>query len=367
MKIGLQEIKPDVANLAIGIPDISCPKEVKDILINAVEKSSYSYVPSKGTLQALSNMAGLIFPRTNFNYASELMLVNGAKFGIYLSLKTLTNAGDSVCLMEPYWLSYPDIAYSLGLNITSWKPNVNKGVLSFDLDELKRLLKFNSIKVLILNNPNNPAGHIFSKKWQEDLNRILIEHNVALLIDEVYKNLVFKENRLADFEMDGGNVVKVGSLSKSLSIPGLRIGYIKGSAEFITNADKFNQHISTCINALSMQLAEKITLETFSTFTSVCRKHYSNRFSIVARILEASHLPMLHSEASFYTLIDFSRFFKSGEDACSFLLDKVGILATPGLPYGDSFSGYVRICLTKPETLLEEKFNLLLKNVHAII
>ena len=195
----------------------------------------------------------------------------------------------------------------------------------------------------------------------------MIEHEVVLLIDEVYKNLVFEKKDTAQFDYNSSNVIKVGSLSKSLSVPGLRIGYIKASPEVISNADKFNQHISTCINSLSMYLAERITHETFISFTELCRQNYKSRYLTVSKILEGSELCMLKSEASFYALIDFARYFTDGEEACRFLQEKVGMLATPGLPYGRSFSSYVRICLTRPEKMLEEKFNLLLSHVPAII
>ncbi len=367
MKVGLTESKIPVTNLAIGVPDLKCPDEVVAVIQQAAAEFQFSYVPSKGSRKALLNLKNLLFKNeSNILPEKNLLLVNGAKYGIYLSLKTICNDGDSVLAMQPYWLSYPEIIYSLGLKYHSCNPTIAaSGTLDFDLSEIEKTVREKNITAFVLNNPNNPSGKVFELDWIVKLNSILKKYNCWLLIDEVYRELVFNRNKPNNFSIEDENIIRIGSLSKSLSIPGLRLGYIAASGIMIAQADLFNQHIETCVNSLSCYLMENLPEETFHTFTQNSSAIYRSRFEAVQKILAGSKLKMLLSEASFYVLVDFGSYFKSGGEACDFLSRELNIHAVPGLPYGNQFEQYIRICLTLPENMLVEKFQLILNKLDA--
>lgn len=366
MKAGLTGNDKPVTNLAIGVPDIQTPPEIIDILKAGADAWKLGYGPSKGTAKALHNLKKLAFAgEESIDPDANLQLVSGAKYGIYLSLKTICNVGDTVLLMQPYWLSYPEIVTSLGLNFQSWNPVVdNAGNLDFSLIELEQLIKQYKATALMLNNPNNPSGKIFSKEWQMELNAILQKYDCWLLIDEVYRELVYDQAAVPEFTISGPNIVRVGSLSKSLSIPGLRLGYICGPKEMIDNADLFNQHIQTCINSLSSYLIENLDAGLFHSFVNKCAAIYKERFEVIERTFKGTKLKLLHSDASFYSLVDFGSYFPSGVQACDFLSSGLGIITVPGLPYGSNFDTYIRICLTLPSDVLSEKLLLILKNLN---
>ena len=366
MKAGLAEGGKPVTNLAMGVPDLAPPSEIVDILKAGAEAYRLGYGPSKGTKKALHNLKDLVFGGEDaIDPDSNLQLVSGAKYGIYLTLKTICNAGDTVLLMQPYWLSYPEIVNSLGLNFQSWNPVVdNCGNLDFNLIELEQLINQYNITALIINNPNNPSGKIFTKEWQTELNAILKKYDCWMLIDEVYRELVYDPEAASEFAITDTNIVRVGSLSKSLSIPGLRLGYICGPKLMIDNADLFNQHIQTCINALSCFLMEKLDQKLFHSFATKCAGIYKERFEVINSAFNGTKLKLLHSDASFYSLVDFSGYFTSGERACAFLSSKLGIITVPGLPYGSNFDTYIRICLTLPADVLSEKLSLILKKLN---
>jgi aspartate/methionine/tyrosine aminotransferase len=365
MKMGLTERGEEMSNLAVGVPDIPCPPEVSSILYQAIEKKHYGYVPSKGSAKALINLKTLLFDNESLIQPNRnLMVVNGAKYGIYLSLKTLCNAGDQVILMEPYWLSYPEIVHSLGLSFIPWVPKIdNYGQLTFDISDLYDIIKSKSVKVLVLNNPNNPSGKLFTKDWILELNYLLKKNNAFLIIDEVYRDIIFDRSKINYFEVYDENIIRVGSLSKSMSIPGLRAGYICSNQEFISKADLFNQHIQTCVNSLVNFLFENLSVDVLTSFADECSVIYKNRYEEIENILKGSKLRLLKSEAAFYSLIDFSNYFTTGNEVCDFLARNLNIIAVPGLPYGQNFNSYIRICLTLNVKILREKFKFILNSL----
>ena len=105
MKTGLGIHKSDYINLAIGIPDIETPLEIKNILAEISKNDNYSYIPTRGTENALNNLINVVLNSDEAITEENVSLVSGAKFGIFLSLKTVTNPGDTVVVIEPYWLS----------------------------------------------------------------------------------------------------------------------------------------------------------------------------------------------------------------------------------------------------------------------
>ncbi|MBX2905394.1 MAG: pyridoxal phosphate-dependent aminotransferase [Taibaiella sp.] len=364
MKAGLSEQQKVMTNLAVGIPDLVAPREISDLVIQAAEAQRYNYVPSRGTKKALQNLKHLLFETEDALVPDRnLLLVSGAKYGIYLTLKTVCNAGDTVVLMQPYWLSYPEIVRSLGLNFVSWHPRVDAGGhLHFDFADFEALVKQHNVRALILNNPNNPSGKVFSKEFATQLAAMLERAGGWLLIDEVYRDLVFDSGSEKEFEVTGNNIVRVGSLSKSLSIPGLRLGYIAGPDKMIEYADIFNQHIQTCINSLSCYVMENLERDVFRSFAATCSHTYGARFALIASAFKGSDLTVLHSDATFYSLVNFGKHFADGQAACDFLAEKLDIIAVPGLPYGSDFKDYVRICLTLPTPTLAKVFDNILKH-----
>lgn len=363
MSIGLSEDIEKYVNLAIGSPDILPPAEVFSLLHDAINNKNLNYISAKGSKKALANLKNLIFPFDDIKYDTELMLVNGAKYGIYLALKTLCNNSDSVLLMEPYWLSYPSICQSLNLSYVSWKPEIDEnGVLHYDLNQLNAILERQKLKVLILNNPNNPSGQVFDAQFINSLNQLLIQHDVYLLIDEVYKDLSFEEYTFRS-NSDTKNIVRVGSFSKSLCMPGLRIGYVHAPEEIINGMNLFNQHIMTCINSLSHYVVENVDPKIYQKHIGYCAKVYQGRFNDLRYSLDNSGFLLLESKASFYALIDCKNYFNDGNEATDYLREEYKMLVTPGIHYGEAFKNYIRICLTIPNSQITKSFQSMIKSL----
>jgi aspartate aminotransferase len=344
------------ANLAVGSPDIKPPTEIQNLCIEFVKNPNYAYGQTKGSNKALQNLHQLVFnSNTNINPNTQISVCNGAKFGIYLTLKTICNTNDHVMLLQPYWLSYPDICKSLGLQWSGFEYDFN--INTYNLDLLKQsLLKSNS-KVLLLNNPNNPSGKLLSNGFLKDIIAFCEVHGIWVLLDEVYKDLNFTMHASLHENLSSPNLIRVGSLSKSMALAGMRIGYVQGNATFISNFNLFNQHISTCINSLSMFLVENMSKESYGSFSQYCAKIYKERYETAKAVLYKRGFTFLASESSFYLLVKATPHYKDCDDAIA-SLEKKGIIVTHGVNYGEQFKEYFRVCLTLPKERLKQTLSL---------
>ncbi|MDP2175486.1 MAG: pyridoxal phosphate-dependent aminotransferase [Bacteroidota bacterium] len=354
MSKGLSEVSV-FANLAVGSPDILPPKEINTLCLEFSKNPNFSYGQTKGSVKALYNLHKLVFNENpNINPDKQISLCNGAKFGIYLTLKTICNPKEHIMLLQPYWLSYPDICKSLDLLWSGFEYDFNNN--SYNIDALKQSLLSENSKVLLLNNPNNPSGKLLSLDFLKEMIGFCAKHDIWLVLDEVYKDLNFAKQSNIHENLHGDNLIRVGSLSKSIALAGMRIGYVQGSENFISNFNLFNQHISTCINNLSIFLVENISKSCYDLFSQFCIERYKERFEIAQIILEQKGYSYLQSESSFYLLVKVTPHFKDIETAIQTLEEK-GIIVTKGEHYGAQFKDFLRICLTIDKQKLVETLN----------
>lgn len=342
----------EIINLAIGTPDINPPSQVISLLNEFSENPRFGYGNSKGGEKARGNIIKLtsnneewIDPNINVS------LVPGAKYGIYLSLKTISNPGDSVTLIQPYWLSYPDICASLGLRVNYFNFKKEK----FNAAELITALEKKKSKILIINSPNNPSGEIYNSQEINSILEYCEKKQIWVILDEVYKDLIFNSSNTFDQNQEFNNLIRVGSFSKSLAIPGFRIGYVIGSRKFISNFNLLNQHITTSCNSLSEFIIERLEQKKFQEFVKFSSKIYKKRYSALKKALPSEYR-LYASESTFYALIDVGRKFESGKVAVQ-EFEKKGIIVTDGINYGTNFSKSIRVCLTISENRISEIIN----------
>jgi aspartate aminotransferase len=351
MSKGLSEV-PVFANLAVGSPDIPPPSEIMNIANGFVQSPNFGYTATNGSVKALNNLHRIVFHENpNINPQTEISLCSGAKYGIYITLKTITNPQDHVMFLQPYWLSYPDICVSLNLKWTGFEYDFNLN--SYDFEKLKQELLNQNTKILLLNNPNNPIGQLFTKEQLQDLISFCVKQEIWLVLDEVYKDLIFDLKEPLHEWIHSNTVIRVGSLSKSMSLPGMRLAYVQGTSEFIQNFNLFNQHISTCVNSFALFLLENLNKETYDSFTSFCSQVYKERFEIAESILTSKGFEVLKSEASFYIMVKVASVYGNIHDFISALESK-GIIVTQGANYGNQFEDFIRVCLTVPKEKLEK-------------
>ena len=285
---------------------------------------------------------------------NNILISSGSKAIIYMVMVLLLNDGDEVLIHEPAWLSYQEQA-----KLAGGKPKF----IPYDCkpEDFCRYMD-DKTKLLILNNPNNPAGWVYDEASLRTLYDQCMERGIYILMDEAYSDFIGRDERFVSLasiadELEG--VFIVNSLSKNMGMSGWRIGYVIARNEMILNLLKLNQHIITCApTILQMYMArffDDIIDITLPQANDVVQKRHR-----MIRYLDSIGLKHLEGGSTFYIFIDVSDLKVDTLDFCLYLLFKHGIATVPGSAYGKSTDRFIRAGIgAEPEERLTRAFDII--------
>lgn len=283
----------------------------------------------------------------------EVLVSCGSKPLIYMAVQAILNEGDEVLIHEPAWLSYRE-QVKLADGIPKFIP-YDRRAKDFHQYYTEKT------KILILNNPNNPAGWVYSRDELVLLYRECRERGIYILTDEAYSDFVddgrFTSMAAVAPSLDG--VIIVNSLSKNMGISGWRIGYILTKKELLYHILKINQHLLTCApTILQMYLAQyfdDIMRITLPQAGEVIRKR--KRMAAYMDNVKLSYMP---GDATFYFFVSIEGFEDSTLDFCLYLLFRYGISTVPGTAYGESTGRFIRVSIgAESEERLRHAFDII--------
>jgi aspartate/methionine/tyrosine aminotransferase len=279
---------------------------------------------------------------------AEILISAGSKPLIYMAMLTAVPAGDEVLIHEPAWLSYPEQARLIGA-VPKFIP-FDTAIEDFEKYFTPRT------RMLIICNPNNPAGHVYSRESLRSLYRLCRDRGAYLFVDEAYSEFALQGEFVsaASISEDKEGIVLVNSLSKNLGISGWRIGYVISHANFIAELLKVNQHLITCApTILQMYCAEYFDRLLDVTLPQV-RQVVEKRERVAAMLADVG-LVSIGGNATFYFFVSIGQFPGSSEDFAMNLLfrDRIGVV--PGSAYGRSTDRFIRISIgTESESRIAE-------------
>jgi aspartate/methionine/tyrosine aminotransferase len=300
------------------------------------------YSESRGVPDFLDALKEYYFQQhgVKINQSANLMVTCGSKIGCYIALSSILNAGDSILLHEPSWVSYREHAKLCGAS-TSFIP-YNISPLDFE----KYINKCGNIKALILNNPNNPRGYVYNKDELIFLANLCKKKGLFLVLDESYSEYVTDNifftgaNLISEYE----NVIVLNSISKNFGLSGWRVGYVLASKEFINTANSLNQHLITCApTVLQLYLAKN--LSTLHKMSLEKIYELQKKRKNVESILNNLGFEYLSGGATFYFFLDMSSYHINSQEFVLDLLREEGVAIIPGSSYGASTSSFLRLSI----------------------
>lgn len=337
----------NVYDFSLGNPNVPAPAQMKEAIIDILENEDpvvvHGYMSNAGFPEVRKAIADNLNERfgTSFNENNLIMTV-GAGSGLNVCLKTVLNPGEEVIVFAPYFLEYGSYIRNYDGVLVAVTPDT--GHFQLNLEDFEQKLSPNT-KAVIINNPHNPTGVVFSEETIEKLAAILktkeqeYGHAIYLISDEPYRELAFDGAFVPFITKYYDNTMVVYSYSKSLSLPGERIGYVvipdevEDSADTIAAATIANR-ISGCVNAPSLiQLAVARCVD-----AEVDLGYYDRNRKTLYEGLTALGFTCVKPEGAFYL------WMKSPvEDEKEFVdaAKKYNILVVPGSSF--ACPGYVRL------------------------
>ena len=352
--------RENVYDFSLGNPSVYPPVKLKTVIKRLVDNMSpdylHGYMNNSGYEEVREKIAASLNKRfdTKFSFKNIIMTV-GAAGGLNVILKTILNPGDEVVTFSPYFGEYRHYTENYGGKLLAVRPNT-EGNFKPDIDDLKNTVT-SKTKALIINTPNNPTGVVYSEEDIKNIASVLKEkssevgHTIFLISDEPYRELVYDSLKVPYLTKYYDNTIVCYSYSKSLSLPGERIGYlvipdeVEDFEEMIISAGTATR-ILGFVNAPSlMQLAIAECLD-----ENVDIKIYENNRNKLTAILDKLDFSYVRPEGAFYL------FMKTPEDDKAFAekAKKERLLLVPGSAFG--CPGYVRIAYCVSPAVIDNSY-----------
>lgn len=346
----------DAINLSQGFPDFDPPKEILSRLEQVAHEDFNQYAITWDAQNFRDALAKKQSKYMNLDLDSNknIVITCGSTEAMMAAMMSVCDPNDKVIVFSPFYENYGADTILCGAN-PIYVP-LHPPVFNFNKEELESAFKQNP-KALILCNPSNPCGKVFSKEELEYIASLAIKYDTYVITDEVYEHIVYAPYKHTYFASLPGmfeRTISCSSLSKTYSITGWRLGYCIAPEHIIEQIKKVHDFL-TVGAAAPLQEAAVVGLEFSDAYYDELQKLYTHKKDLFINGLKELNIPHTEPQGAYYVMVDISEFgYDSDLDFCVDLIKNVGVAAVPGSSFfKEEENRYIRFHFAKKdETLL---------------
>lgn len=334
----------DAISLGVGEPDFETPWRIRDEAIYSLEQGKTFYTSNAGLMELKESISKYLNRKYDISYdpKNEMMITVGGSEAIDVSLRVMLSPGDEVLIPQPSYVAYtPCTILAGGVPVTiELKEEDN-----FRLKPEQILEKItDKTKVLILPFPNNPTGAIMEREDLENIAKVVKEHDLFVITDEIYSELMYKNEYCTIASLPGmkERTVYINGFSKAFAMTGWRIGYACAPNNIIKQMLKIHQYAIMCVPTTSQYAAVK-AIEECDDEVKMMREKYNERRIYLMDRLRKMHIQCFEPFGAFYIFPSIKEFGISSEEFATTLLREKKVAVVPGTAFGDSGEGFLRI------------------------
>jgi len=342
-----------VISFGAGEPDFDTPQNVKQKLIEALNKGLTKYTPTAGIPELKQAIVEKLKQENNLEYTpDEVIVCCGAKHAIFNAVCALVDDGDEVLVPSPYWVSYPEMVNFAGGKFIPI-PTDEKTNFKITSEILKKYITTKT-KLLILNYPSNPTGMTYTKEELEDIAKVLVENQIYCISDEIYEKLVYDgltHTSIASLNEEIKKLtITINGLSKAYSMTGWRVGYACGPKEIVKAMNNLQDHSTSNITTF-VQYASVEALKNSAQFVSMMVSEFEKRRNyIVEEINKIPYLKTIKPQGAFYVWVNIKELkgkkfngqvITDSLKLSEILLEEAKVAVVPGFAFGDD--DYIRL------------------------
>ncbi|GIU81584.1 MAG: aminotransferase class I/II-fold pyridoxal phosphate-dependent enzyme [Acidobacteria bacterium] len=357
--------KYGAVNLGQGFPDFPAPEDIKQKAMQAIADDHNQYAITWGVKEFRDAIAEKTkrFYGLEIDPETEITVTCGSTEGMIAAMLACVNEGEEVILFEPFYENYaPDAILSSATPVHVPLYETEKG-WTFDKDELRAAFNERT-KAIIICNPNNPTGKVFTKEEMEFIAGLCKEFDALCFTDEIYEHIIYQDNGIqrehvcmATIEGMKERTVVVNSLSKTYSVTGWRVGYVIAPAD-ITGAIRKVHDFLTVGAPNCLQHAGAYAMKLPDSYYQKLQADYQKRRDFLVPILKQSGFKCVYPEGAYYVMTDISDFgFNDDFEFTKFLIREIGVAVVPGSSFYHNKSlgkQQVRFCFCKKDETLQE-------------
>ncbi|CAM1369119.1 methionine aminotransferase [Tenacibaculum xiamenense] len=340
-------------NLSQGFPNFDVDSRLLEISTRLLNENVHQYTPMAGVPSLLNKIALLTEKgyQRKIDTSSEVLITTGATQGIYTVITAFINSGDEVIILDPSYDSYePSVMVAGGKPIRislneDYSPNFNRIASAITVNT----------KMIIVNNPHNPTGKIWTEQDFEDFETLLEKYpQILILSDEVYEYISFKHPHISVNTRPKlrDRAIIASSFGKSLHVTGWKVGYLIAPEHLMSEIKKIHQFLVFSVNSISQHvISEYLDIVDFSEVSQM----YQKKRLLFQDLLKGSKFEILPSEGTYFQVVNYSEVSnKNDMDFATELITKYGVAAIPiSVFYEDGTDKkMLRFCFAKTDETL---------------
>ncbi|MDJ0635839.1 MAG: pyridoxal phosphate-dependent aminotransferase [Xenococcaceae cyanobacterium MO_188.B29] len=327
----------DVCSFSAGEPDFPTPEHICAAAKQALDEGKTRYGPAAGEPQLRKAIAKKLQIHNNLDYQAENIIVtNGGKYSLYNFIQAFIETGDEVIIPAPYWLSYPEmvkLADGKPVIVNTWAENNYR----ITPEQLKQAITPQT-KLFILNSPSNPTGTVYTPEEIRTLAKIIIDHDLWVVSDEIYENILYDDMKHLSIGAVSPEIfertVTCNGFAKSYSMTGWRIGYAAAPVEIIKAMTKIQGHSTSNVCTFA-QYGAIAALESSQACVKEMLAAFAQRREVIYQGIQG--IPKLNCpkpDGAFYVFVDISATGLKSLEFCDRLLESQQVAAIPGIAFG---------------------------------
>jgi len=346
----------DVIELTIGEPDVATPEQLMQVAIDAMQAGRTGYSDGRGEPGLVAALAARYSARRGRPIGTDqIMCFPGTQTTLYAVLTALVQAGDEVLIGDPMYATYEGVIASTGATMVPVPLRPEQGFRMQAADVAARITP--NSRVIFLNSPHNPTGAVLARAQIAAIGRLAIAHDLWILCDEVYEDLVFDgvaftspldDPALAD------RVIVASSISKSHAAPGFRSGWCVGPAAFCARLLPLSETMLFGNQPFIADMTAAAVSAPSPVAAGMCARFKTRAALIAARLDGVAGLRVHQPEAGMFALIDVRATGMTGAEFAQDLLEGAGVAVMPGGSFGAGLNGWLRVALTQPDARTAE-------------
>ena len=349
--------KYDAINLSQGFPDFDPPKELLDALQKCVYEGPHQYAVTWGAPKFRCALAKkqTRYMGITIDPDENLVVTCGSTEAMMVAMMTVCNPGDKVIIFSPFYENYGAdtiLSGAVPIYVELRAPD-----FSFDPAELRKAFE-QQPKALVLCNPSNPSGKVFTRQELELIASLAREFDTFVITDEVYEHIVYEPSKHCYIAALPGmfeRTISCSSLSKTYSITGWRLGYIIASRNIINEARKVHDFLTVGAPA-PLQEAAVTALEFPDSYYTQLQKDYTHKRNVFLSYLDKAGLVYTKPQGAYYVMVDISGMgCDSDVEYCEWLVKEIGVAAVPGSSFfHEPVKNMIRFHFAKREETLKK-------------
>jgi aminotransferase len=345
----------DVISLGIGEPDFCTPDHIIQAGIRSLQDGDTHYTSNAGRFELRQALAAHLerLHGVRYNPETEIVVTVGVSEALYLSMTALLNPGEEIIIPTPCFVSYQAEAILAG-GVPVELPTYVEDGFQVRAKDLKAAITPRT-KAILLGYPNNPTGAIATRESLLEVARIAEEHDLVVISDELYDQLVYDVPHVCFAGLPGmqERTILLGGFSKNYAMTGWRVGYAAGPMDIIRGLVRIHQY--TIMSAPTIAQAAALEALTHGhEHVEEMRCEYDRRRKLIVKGLNELGLPTFEPHGAFYAFPDIRATGMSDEVFAQKLLEEEKVACVPGSSFGAGGEGFVRCSYATAYEKIEE-------------